>query len=207
MRLMLFRLLYTALSVVLLVLLGFIVPGCGRNYPPPPKLPDPIVNQQVGPGDILEVFVVGEDKLPKEFEISPDGTLDFPFTKPIKVAGLEPRQIANELRDGLIEAKYLVSPQVQVKVKQYNSKKIQIIGQIAKPGPLPYQDGMTLVQAISAAGWFTPLADTNNVQIIRNVPPNKTVNAIVSVDAITDNARADIKLQQGDTIKVNQRLF
>jgi protein involved in polysaccharide export with SLBB domain len=204
---MLSRLLFTALSVLLLALLGFIVPGCGRNYPPPPKLPDPIVNQQVGPGDVLEVFVVGEDKLPKEFEVSPDGTLDFPFTKPLKVAGLEPRQIASGLRDGLIEAKYLVSPQVQVKVKQYNSKKIQIIGQIAKPGPLPYQDGMTLVQAISAAGWFTPLADTNNVQIIRNVPPNKTVNAIVSVDAITDNARADIKLQQGDTIKVNQRLF
>src|SRR5688572_9842146 len=204
---MLSRLLFTALSVLLLALLGFIVPGCGRNYPPPPKLPDPIVNQQVGPGDVLEVFVVGEDKLPKEFEVTPDGMLDFPFTKPMKVAGLEPRQIATELRDGLIEAKYLQSPQVQVKVKQYNSKKIQIIGQIAKPGPLPYQDGMTLVQAISAAGWFTPLADTNNVQIIRNVPPNKTVNAIVSVDAITDNARSDIKLQQGDTIKVNQRLF
>ena len=29
----------------------------------------------------------------------------------------------------------------------------------------------------------------------------------VSVDAITDNARPDIKLQQGDTIKVDQRLF
>ena len=62
-----------------------------------------------------------------------------------------------------------MSPQVQVKVKQFNSKKIQIIGQIAKPGPLPYQDGMTLVQAISAAGWFTPLADTNHVQLIRIV--------------------------------------
>jgi hypothetical protein len=44
------------------------------------------------------------------------------------------------------------------------------------------------------------------VQVIRNVP-NGTVNAIVSVDAITDNVRADVKLQQGDTIKVNQRLF
>src|SRR5687768_15018217 len=115
---MLYRLLFTVLSIVLLATLGFIVPGCGRNYPPPAKLPDPIVNQQVGPGDVLEVFVVGEDKLPKEFEVSPDGTLDFPFTKPLKVAGLEPRQIATGLRDGLIEAKYLVAPQVQVKVKQ-----------------------------------------------------------------------------------------
>jgi hypothetical protein len=45
------------------------------------------------------------------------------------------------------------------------------------------------------------------VQVIRVVNPTKSVNAIVSVDAITDNNRADVKLQQGDTIKVDQRLF
>jgi polysaccharide export outer membrane protein len=165
-----------------------------------------VVNQQVGAGDVLEVVVVGEEKLPHEYEISADGTLAFPYLEPLKVAGLEPRQIAASLRDGLVGAKFLVDPQVQVKVKTYNSKKIQVIGQVAKQGPLPYQDGMTLVQAISAAGWFTPLADTNHVQVIRQTPTGAT-NAIVSVDAITDNARADIKLQQGDTIKVDQRLF
>lgn len=186
---------------------GYLFAGCGRHYPPPPNLPDPIVNLRVGPGDVLEVFVVGEEKLPKEYEIQPDGTLDFPYTKGIKVAGLEPRQIASAIRDQLVEAQFLVSPQVQVKVKAFNSKKVQIIGQVTKPGPLAYQDGMTLVQAISAAGWFTPLADTNHVQVIRQVSGTKSVNAIVSVDAITDNARADVKLQQGDTIKIDQRLF
>lgn len=195
------------LTLLLVACLGLLMPACGRNYPPPPKLPEPIVNQQVGPGDLLEVVIVGEEKLPKEYEIAPDGTLAFPYVEPIKVAGLEPRQIASSLAESLIEAKYLVSPQVQVKVKTYNSKKIQVIGQVAKQGPLPYQDGMTLVQAISAAGWFTPLADTNHVQIIRQMPRGGAVNAIVSVDAITDNARADVKLQQGDTIKVDQRLF
>lgn len=199
--------LLSLLSILWVLLLPLFLPACAKNYPPPPKLPDPVVNQQVGAGDVIEVSIVGEEKLPKEYEIAGDGTLDFPYsTKPIKAAGLNPRQIATSLRQELMEAKFLVDPQVQVKVKAYNSKKIQIIGQIAKPGPLPYQDGMTLVQAISAAGWFTPLADTNNVQVIRNVP-NGTVNAIVSVDAITDNVRADVKLQQGDTIKVNQRLF
>ena len=197
----------TLFSFLWVLLLPFVLPGCGRNYPPPPKLPDPVVNQQVGPGDLLEVVVVGEEKLPKEYEISADGTLDFPYTGPVSVRGLEPRQIAKALSDQLVESKYLVAPQVQVKVKQFNSKKIQIIGQVAKPGPQSYVDGMTLVQAISAAGWFTPLADTNHVQVIRLVNEAKSVNAIVSVDAITDNARPDVKLQVGDTIKVDQRLF
>lgn len=193
--------------IVLVVAFAVTVAGCGRNYPPPHSLPDPVVNLQVGPGDVLEVVIVGEEKLPKDYEVQPDGSLDFPYAPSIKVAGLEPRQIASAISTHLVEAKYLVQPQVQVKVKQFNSKKIQIIGQVAKPGPMPYQDGMTLVQAISAAGWFTPLADTNHVQVIRLVSGGNSVNAIISVDAITDNARADVKLQQGDTVKVDQRLF
>jgi polysaccharide export outer membrane protein len=194
-------------GVLVGLVLAIMVVGCGRNYPPAHSLPDPVVNQQVGPGDLLEVVVVGEEKLPKEYTIQSDGSLDFPYTQGIKVVGLEPREIASAISTQLIEVKFLVKPQVQVKVKQYNSKKVQIIGQVAKPGPMPYQDGMTLVQAISAAGWFTPLADTNHVQVIRLMNANKSVNAIISVDAITDNARPDVKLQQGDTIKVDQRLF
>ena len=112
------------LTLLLVALVGLITPGCGRNYPPPPKLPDPVVNQQVGPGDLLEVVVVGEDKLPHDYEVAPDGTLAFPYLEPLKVAGLEPRQIATSLRDSLVEAKYLVSPQVQVKVKAYNPPPI-----------------------------------------------------------------------------------
>jgi protein involved in polysaccharide export with SLBB domain len=204
---MLLTRLVSFLSFVLVLILGATLPACGRHYPPPAKLPEPVVNQQVGPGDVLEVNIVGEEKLPKEYEVDSEGTLLFPYVEPFKVGGLEPREIARQLRDRIVEAKFLVNPQVQVKVKAYNSKKIQVIGQVAKQGPLPYQDGMTLVQAISAAGWFTPLADTNHVQIIRQVQGKGAVNAIVSVDAITDNAREDIKLQQGDTIKVDQRLF
>ena len=195
-------------ALAALVVLALVASACGRNYPAPHTLPDPVVNLQVGPGDVLEVVVLGEEKLPKDYEIQPDGSLDFPYAAhSIKVVGLEPRQIAVAISAQLVEAKFLVAPQVQVKVKQFNSKKIQIIGQVSKPGPMPYQDGMTLVQAISAVGWFTPLADTNHVQLIRIVNGGKSVNAIISVDAITDNARADVKLQQGDTIKVDQRLF
>ncbi len=198
--------LFSLLTAILVALVVLTTSACLKSYPPPPKLPDPVVNQQVGPGDVLEVVVVGEEKLPKDYEVGADGMLIFPYAEPVKVSGLEPRQIASSVREELIKSKYLVDPQVQVKVKAYNSKKIQVIGQVAKQGPQPYQDGMTLVQAISTAGWFTPLADTNHVHIIRQVQ-NGAVNASVSVDAITDNAQADVKLQQGDTIKVDQRLF
>jgi polysaccharide export outer membrane protein len=190
-----------------LLFASVVLTACGRHYPPPASLPDPEPSAFVGPGDVLEVAVIGEKELPKEYEIQPDGTLDFPYLKPLQINGLEPHEIALKLRSELMAAKFLRDPQVQVKVKQFNSKRVYVLGQVSKPGPLSFTDGMTLVQAISASGWFTPTADTNHIQIIRIVSPTKSVNAIVSVDAITDNARPDLKLQQGDTIKVDQRLF
>ena len=66
---------------------------------------------------------------------------------------------------------------------------------------------MKLVDALSASGWFTPMADSNHVILTRALPPNRSVTAVVSVDAITDGAQADIPLQAGDTIKVEARVF
>jgi polysaccharide export outer membrane protein len=64
-----------------------------------------------------------------------------------------------------------------------------------------------MVDALSQSGWFTAVADSNHVILTRAIPPNKTVTAIVSVDAITDGAQADIPLQAGDTIKVESHVF
>lgn len=181
--------------------------GCGKSYPPAPNLPTAIVSTSVGADDVLEILVVNEEKLPKDYPVQIDGTINFPYAGKIPVAGLEPPQIADVVRDKLVEVKFLVDPQVTVAVKQYNSKIITVVGQVARPGPIPYKKGLTALGAISAAGWFTPLADSNYVKLIRLVPDGKSVTATVSIDAITDNKHPDLPLQPGDTLKVDQRIF
>jgi polysaccharide export outer membrane protein len=161
----------------------------------------------VGPGDVFEVFVVGESGLPKEYRVQPDGSIDFPYVSRLQVEGLEPQDIVSLLKTKLVENKILVDPQVSLIVKQYNSKKVSIIGQVAKPGSINWTEGMKLVDAISQSGWFTNIADSNHVILTRHVSREKTVTAVVSVDAITDGAQADIPLQAGDTIKVDSRAF
>ena len=123
------------------------------------------------------------------------------------VAGLEPQKIVDVLKTKLTEKKILRDPQITLVVKQYNSKKVSIIGQVSKPGSVSWTEGMKLVDALSQAGWFTNIADSNHVILTRNVGPSKTVTAIISVDAITDGAQGDIPLQAGDTIKVDARVF
>jgi polysaccharide export outer membrane protein len=161
----------------------------------------------VGPGDVFEVSVLGEKEIPKEFRVQPDGTVDFPYLDRVAVAGLEPQQIEELIKKELVERKILVDPQVTLIVKQYNSKKVSVVGAVQKPGSLAWSEGMKLVDAISLAGGLTSLADGDHVLITRNVGSSKTVTATVSVDDITDGKTPDVPLQAGDTIKVDQRVF
>ena len=181
--------------------------GCARSHPGQPKLPAPSQSTTVGPGDVFEVSVLGEKDLPKEYRVQPDGTVDFPYLDRLTVGGLEPQQIEDLIKQQFVAKKILVDPQVTLVVKQYNSKKVSVIGSVQKPGSLPWTEGMKLVDAISLAGGFTSIADADHVRLTRIVGPNKTVTATVSVDDITDGKLQDIPLQAGDTVKVDQRVF
>ncbi len=192
----------------LLALVLCVTVGCRGSRPPPPKnLPAATQSTTVGPGDVFEVYVLGETNLPKEYRVQPDGTIDFPYIDRLSVTGLEPQDIVNQLKAKLIEKKILSNPQVSLIVKQYNSKKVSVIGQVAKPGSIPWTEGMKLVDAIGLSGWFTNIADSNHIILTRHIAKEKTVTVTVSVDAITDGAQADIPLQAGDTIKVESRVF
>jgi protein involved in polysaccharide export with SLBB domain len=194
--------------VTVLAVVVFGTVGCRGSRPPAPtNLPAATPSTTVGPGDVFEVYVLGETNLPKEYRVQPDGTIDFPYLDRLSVSGLEPQDIVNILKTKLVEKKILTTPQVSLVVKQYNSKKISVIGQVARPGIIAWTEGMKLVDAISLSGWFTNIADSNHIILTRHVAKDKTVTVTVSVDAITDGAQTDIPLQAGDTIKVESRVF
>lgn len=181
--------------------------GCSGGRPPPPQLPPIEISGRVGAGDKLEISVVGEKDLPPEYPIYSDGTIEFPYLAPIKVEGMEPQQIAGVVRAKLIEAKILTNPQVRVAVKQYASRKVNVIGQVQKPGPVIWFEGITLFDAISQAGGFTALADQNHVQLTRRLGTGKLVRVEVSVPAIADGAQNDIPLSPDDKIFVDAKVF
>src|SRR5580700_11075816 len=197
----LFRVTLFALVAVALVL------GCGRSHPSVVALPEPHPSTTVGPGDVFEVSVLGEKELVKEYRVQPDGTVDFPYLDRVVVGGLEPQQIEERIKSELIEKKILTNPQVTLVVKQYNSKKVSVIGAVQKPGSRPWTEGMKLIDAISQAGGLTQLANGDRVRLTRIVSGNQTATATVSVDDISEGRMADLLLQAGDTIKVDQRLF
>jgi polysaccharide export outer membrane protein len=170
------------------------------------SLPPPSEKTAVGPGDIFTLQIIGEKDLPVEFQVASDGTANVPFLQRIQIAGLEPQDIAKYVREQLIQKKFLVDPIVIVQVREYHSRTVILLGQVAKPGSFPLTPGLTLMQAISMAGGLTAIADDDKVTLTRKIG-NGTKTVRVSVDAITDGTAQDVVLQAGDRVFVYERLF
>ena len=82
-----------------------------------------------------------------------------------------------------------------------------MIGQVYKPGSLPWSDGLRLFDVISQSGGFTSIADSKHVVLTRQLPGGKSITVNVNVDGIGDGTQPDIPVQSGDTIKVDSRVF
>jgi protein involved in polysaccharide export with SLBB domain len=161
--------------------------------------------ERLGIDDVFEVRVFAEPDLSNLYRIAADGTIDYPFAGRISVVGLRSGDvqelIANKLRDG-----YLKHPQVSVMVKEWNSRKVSVIGQVQKPGAVVYFPNMTVVDAIAGAGGFTPIAAKNSVTLRREVK-GTVESRNCSVADISEGRAPNIVLRPGDILVVEERLF
>jgi len=198
---------FDLLAVLLFAWLGSLCVGCGPKVDNSRvKLATPVESTTLGPGDLFTLEVVGEKDLPKEFQVASDGTVDFPYVHRIEVQGLEPQEIARTVRERLIEKRILTDPSVIVSVKEYNSKRVTVLGEVRKPGSFPLRTGMTLVQAISDAGGLSAIANGDRVNLTRK-DKGAANTVVISFDSITAGKSPDIPLQAGDQIFGNERVF
>jgi polysaccharide export outer membrane protein len=189
------------------LLLAVLLAACSSQpVPRATSLPPPSEKTVIGPGDIFNMQIVTEKDLPAEYQVASDGTVDLPYVQTISVAGLEPQEIARLVRQKLMERKILSDPIVVVQVKEYHSRTVILLGQVAKPGSFPLTPGLTLMQAISLAGGLSAIANDDNVTLTRKLEKG-TKTVTISVDAITDGKAPDVPLQAGDRVYVHERLF
>ena len=170
------------------------------------SLPAPSEKTVIGPGDVFILEIVGEKELPREFQVASDGSVHLPYVHTIQVGGLEPQEVARVVRQLLIEKKVLLDPVVVVQVKEYNSRSVIVLGQVAKPGSFALTPGLTLLQVISQAGGLTAIANDDRVSLTRKVGAS-TKTIVLSVDRITEGEAQDVPLQASDRIYVYERLF
>ncbi|MBD90354.1 MAG: polysaccharide biosynthesis protein [Deltaproteobacteria bacterium] len=159
----------------------------------------------LGVGDVFSVSVYGEKELSGEHQISPEGTVDVPLIGRVEVQGKTPSEIARVLEERFL-AGYLKAPYVSVYVKQYNSKKIFVLGMVRKPGTFPLTAGMNVVEAVTMAGGFTETANANFVVVTRK-QDGQEVRIPVPVEKISKGLAANLDLKAGDIVFVPDRLL
>jgi protein involved in polysaccharide export with SLBB domain len=170
------------------------------------NIPDVSVPEdRVGIDDTFDVRVYGEPDLSGMFRVATDGTVDYPLAGRLQVAGLRTGQIQALLVDRL-KGKYLKDPQVVVTIKDRNSQKITVLGQVTKPGQVGYYPNMTIVDAIASAGGFTGIAAKNAVSLRREVG-GKIETHVFPVADISEGRSPNVMVLPGDVLVVDERVF
>lgn len=160
----------------------------------------------VGTGDVLEIKVWDHPDLGGTTIVSQDGRLSFPLIGHIMVKNKTMAQIEGVLEKKL-KAGYIVNPQVSVTVKEFNSRKVYVIGEVREPATISLVAPTNVLEVISRAGGVTQEAGTE-ILIIRPRTDDGRKGPLTPEEAKEGEAiRLDLQsIQQGD-ISQNFQVF
>ncbi len=124
----------------------------------PDVLPEPESNvYRVGPGDVLDVVVFEEEDLTRLVTVQHGGEISFPLIGEIPVAGLTLKEVRVQITE-LLGKDYLIDPHVTVKVKEYLSQWVTVVGEVGRPGKYYLTGLKTLLDLLTEAGGLTSKA-------------------------------------------------
>lgn len=180
--------------------------ACGRPVQPPP--PEPAGGEKapyvIGPSDVLQVTVWKNPELSlPSVPVRPDGRISTPLVNDVQAAGLTTDELKKVITDKLSE--YVTAPEVTVVVVQMNSRRVYVLGEVTRPGPIPLTSDTRVLDALSSAGGFSTFADRNRVKVIRRGPDGAVAEYRFSYDDFVEgtNDAANMLLENGDTVVVS----
>jgi polysaccharide biosynthesis/export protein len=154
----------------------------------------------IGADDQLHISVWKEADLTETLPVRPDGKISMPLLGDVPAAGMTPTQLGDSIREKL--KKYIADPRVTVVVTAMNSRRVFVTGEVTHTGPMPLLPHMTMLQALSAAG-FTQFANLKGIYLLRNDGGKQVRIAFNYKDVVKGlHPEENIMLRPGDTIVV-----
>jgi len=163
----------------------------------------------IGPGDMLQIFVWDQPDLSVTVPVRPDGRVSTPLIDDLVAVGKSPTQLSADMREILSE--YIRSPEVNVIVLEFvgtPGNQIRVLGQVDKPGTVPFRERMTLLDVIMEVGGLTRFAAGNRGRLVRNVD-GSSEEFRVRVDDLVNRGRIEenIMMQPGDIVIIPEAIF
>jgi len=162
--------------------------------------PQAVSDYVIGADDTLRISVWKEAELSEVLPVRPDGKISMPLLNDIPAAGLTPLQLKDSITEKL--KKFIADPRVTVVVTAMNSQRIFVSGEVLHSGPMPLLPHMTMLQALSQAG-FTQFASLKGIYLLRTENGKQEKIPFNYKEVIKGNhPEQNIMLKPGDTVVV-----
>jgi len=144
----------------------------------------------LGPDDVVEVFVYKEPELSTTVVVRPDGKISLPLIGELSVNGKAALELQREITQKLTH--FIAEPNVNVIVKEVNSAKVSVLGEVKTPGMYKIKDRATVLDAVALAGGFTEYARRDKVMLIRIEPNGQQHRIQINVEDQIKGRKGDL---------------
>lgn len=168
-----------------------------------PRPTDPVVpaGYVIGTDDVLSIVYWKDKDMSADAKVRPDGRIALPLINEVVAAGLTPEQLHAKLVEE--SKKYMEDANITVVVREINSRRAFITGEVNKPGPYPLTSPTTVMQLISMAGGLREYANAKKIMIMRSESGRQVSLPFNYKDVANGkNLAQNIELKPGDTVVV-----
>ena len=155
----------------------------------------------IGPDDLLAIVYWKDKDMSSDAQVRPDGKISLPLINEITAAGLTPEQLRQKITEE--SKRFMEDASISVVVRQINSRKVFITGEVNKPGPYPLTSPTSVMQLIAMAGGLREYANSKKIIIMRT-ENGRPVSLAFNYPAVTSgkNLKQNVELKPGDTVVV-----
>jgi polysaccharide export outer membrane protein len=158
--------------------------------------------------DLVQIRVFQEDELETSVRIAKDGSITFPMIGSVCIGGKTLTEACLVVETAL--RTFCKTPQVVIRIVEYNKRRFTVLGQVNRPGTfeMPDEGPLSLLEAIGMAGGYSRIANPSKVTLKRTSPDGS--EQIFRLDAkrmARESSIAPFLLKTGDTIVVEETLF
>jgi polysaccharide biosynthesis/export protein len=151
------------------------------------------------PGDKLRIEVYKDPQISQTLQIRPDGKITVPLVGDVAAAGRTPIALRDSITTSLKE--YITNPVVTVIVVEFEPQSVSVMGEVARPGPVPIKGKLSVLEALAVAGGFKDFANTKNITIRRPTASGVQIIRFNYRDAVKGEGKP-LYLQPGDIVIV-----
>jgi len=171
--------------------------GMPSTFAPATDVPVP-AEYVVGPGDTMEVQLVGTVKGRYALVVGRDGRINFPELGPIAVGGRRFDEVRTDIETRVREQ--MTGTQVSVGIGELRSIRVFVLGEAQTPGSYTVSGLSTITNALFVSGGVKKIGSLRNIQLKRS---GRTVTTLDLYDLLLrGDTSADVRLLPGDVIFV-----